>query len=150
MSFCVTANFVIFAQKPVEIIKFRDLEVLMHQNDRLYVINFWATWCKPCVAELPVFETLSRNFSSKQISVVFVSLDFKQNHEDVTKFINEHQITAQVYLIDEPNYDSWIDKVSVQWSGAIPATLILKGSKREFYEQSFDYQTLTGKIQQFF
>ena len=143
-------NFAIYAQKPIEIIKFQDLEALMQKKDSVYVINFWASWCRPCVSEMPVFETLAHEYSSKQVSVVFVCLDFKKNLDAVKKFVTEHQIKAKIYLIDEPDYDSWIDKVSPQWSGAIPATLIFRGNQREFYEQSFDYQTLKAKIKHFF
>ncbi len=147
---CLGTNFTIFAQKPIDIIKFRDLEALMQKSDSIYVINFWASWCKPCVAEMPVFETLAREFNPQKVSVIFVSLDFKQNLEAVKKFVTKQQIDSKTYLIDEPDYDAWIDKISPQWSGAIPATLIFKGDQREFYEQSFDYQTLRDKIKHFF
>ncbi len=147
---CLVVNFTVFAQISIEIIKFRDLETFMQKNDSIYVINFWASWCRPCVSEMPVFETLAQEYNPKQVSVIFVSLDFKQNLDVVKKFVTEHQIKSKTYLIDEPDYDAWIDKVSPQWSGAIPATLIFKGNRREFYEQSFDYQTLKAKIKHFF
>lgn len=147
---CLSISYTSFAQKNLEIIKFQDLEKLMQKDDGVYVINFWASWCKPCVTEMPFFETLANEQRLNKVSVVFISLDFKQNLETVNKFIEEHQIKSTVYLIDEPDYNSWIDKVSPQWSGAIPATLISQGKRKEFYEQSFDYQTLSDKVRHFF
>lgn len=147
---CLSINHAVFAQKSIEIIKFQDLKKLMQKNDKIYVFNFWASWCKPCVTEMPVFETLTNEFHLNKVSVIFISLDFKRDLETVEKFATEHQIKSKIYLIDEPDYNSWIDKVSLQWSGAIPATLISNGTRQEFYEQSFDYQSLSDIIRHFF
>jgi thiol-disulfide isomerase/thioredoxin len=146
----LSINHSVFAQKPIEIIKFQELEKLMQKNDRIYVFNFWASWCKPCVTEMPAFETLANNFHLNKVSVIFISLDFKRDMKIVEKFVTDHQIKSKIYLIDEPDYNSWIDKVSSQWSGAIPATLISNGIRHEFYEQSFDYQSLSERIRHFF
>ena len=129
----LSTNHAIFAQKPIEIIKFQELEKLMQKDDRIYVFNFWASWCKPCVTEMPAFETLANNFHLNKVSVIFISLDYKRDLKIVEKFVTNHQIKSKIYLIDEPDYNSWIDKVSSQWSGAIPATLISNGIRHEFY-----------------
>ena len=147
---CLSTNHVVFAQKAIELIKFKDLEQLMQKDDGIYVFNFWASWCKPCVAEMPTFETLASDFRLNKVSVIFISLDFKKDSKLVEKFVAEHQIKSKVYLMDEPDYNDWIDKVSPQWSGTIPATLITNGTRREFYEQSFDYQTLSEKVRHLF
>lgn len=147
---CLSINYVVSAQNSVEIIKFSDLDKLMQKDDGIYVINFWASWCGPCVVEMPYFETLAHDFRLNNVKVVFISLDFKRDLASVKKFVADKKINSPVYILDEPDYDSWIDKVSTQWSGSLPATLISQGSKKEFYEQSFDYQTLTEKIKHFF
>jgi thiol-disulfide isomerase/thioredoxin len=146
---CLSSSYTVSAQK-VEIIKFTDLDKLMQKDDGIYVINFWASWCAPCVVEMPYFETLANDFRLNNVKVVFISLDFKRDLESVKRFVEDKKINSQVYLLDEPDYDSWIDKVSIKWSGSIPATLISQGNRKEFYEQSFDYQTLTEKIKHFF
>ncbi|WP_435352699.1 TlpA disulfide reductase family protein [Emticicia sp. SJ17W-69] len=147
---CLSGNYVVSAQNPIEIIKFTDLDKLMQKDDGIYVINFWASWCRPCVAEMPNFETVGNNFRLNNVKIIFISLDFKRDLENVKKFVEDKGINSPVYLLDEPDYDSWIDKVSTKWSGAIPATLISQGNRKEFYEQIFDYQTLTEKIKHFF
>ena len=147
---CLSSNYIVSAQNSVEIIKFADLNKLMQKDDGIYVINFWASWCRPCITEIPYFETLVNDFRLNNVKVVFVSLDFKQDLENVKKIVEDKKINSPVYLLDEPDYDSWIDKVSKKWLGSIPATLISQGNRKEFYEQSFDYQTLTEKVKHFF
>jgi thiol-disulfide isomerase/thioredoxin len=147
---CLSINYYSFSQKNVTVIKFSDLEQIIQKDDGIYVINFWASWCGPCVAEMPAFETLSNDLRLNNVKVVFISLDFKRDLANVKKFVEEKKINSPVYLLDEPDYDSWIDKVNPKWSGTIPATLIGQGKRQEFYEQTFDYQTLNEKVRHFF
>ena len=143
----VTSN--AYAQKVREI-RFDEFEQLTKINDnKTYIFNFWATWCKPCVAELPNFIKVADEYQSN-IEVIFVSLDFARDKQKVEGFVAEKRINAPVVLLNEPDYNSWINRVNPQWSGALPATLILNQTKREFYEQSFDYQQLVDKIRHFF
>lgn len=149
----LSVNYAVFSQEKMQqklsIIKFADLEKMINKPEGIFVINFWASWCKPCVAELPTFDSLANNFRQNKVNVIFISLDFKQNSAAVSKFIVEKNIHSKVYLLDEPDYDSWINKVSPQWSGSIPATIISNGTKKEFYEQAFDYQMLNKMIKAF-
>lgn len=143
----VTSN--IYAQKVREI-RFDEFEQLTKINDnKTYIFNFWATWCKPCVAELPNFIKVADEYQSN-IEVIFVSLDFVRDKQKVENFVSENRVNSTVVLLNEPDYNSWINRVNPQWSGALPATLILNQTKREFYEQSFDYQQLVDKIRHFF
>jgi thiol-disulfide isomerase/thioredoxin len=122
----------------LKIIKFEDLRRMMnHVSDTTLVVHFWATWCKPCVEELPSFEKLSKEFSLKKIRFVMVSMDFpKDIKEKVIPFVTKNNINSEVVLLDEPDYNAWIDDVDKEWSGTIPATLILNLTmrKRIFFE----------------
>ncbi len=121
----------------VETIKFEDLEQLMTQHSEEYlVVNFWATWCKPCIQELPEFEELNKSGRAK---VYLVSLDFVEELEKVQRFVEKKGLTSEILLLDDMNYDSFIPKVSEEWTGAIPATLMIdsKEMKTAFYEKQF-------------
>lgn len=120
------------------------------QNDTTYVVNFWATWCAPCVAELPNFEKLNAEYKSKKVKVLLVSLDFKRQVEtSLLPFIKNKNIQSQVVHLSDPDANAWISKVDSAWSGAIPATVIYDKHKRNFYEQSFTYEQLQKEITQF-
>tara|TARA_R110001592_G_scaffold52658_11_gene161520 strand:+ start:4501 stop:5022 length:522 start_codon:yes stop_codon:yes gene_type:complete len=120
---------------------------LEKKDDKVYVINFWATWCAPCVKELPYFEKIKQEYASKNVEVLLVSLDFpKQVEKKLIPFINKNKIQSEVVLLDDVNEDFWIKAIDENWSGALPATLIYTKNSRKFYEQSFDYKTLESEL----
>lgn len=122
--------------------------MLNQQNDTTYVVNFWATWCKPCIEELPNFEKLHANFKNQKVKVVLVSLDLpKQVESNLIPYIKKKHLQSKVVHLKDPDMNAWINKVDPQWSGAIPATIIYKGNKRKFYEQSFTYEQLQTELE---
>lgn len=127
------------ASAQVRAVKFSAIDSLMnHRSDTVTVLNFWATWCKPCVTELPYFLKLGKEVTDEKLKVVLVSLDFKRELGDRVKpFIAKNNIHEEVLLLDEPDYNSWIDKVDSSWSGAIPATLVISKNKKLFFEKEF-------------
>mgnify|MGYP003951660277 FL=1 len=120
--------------------KFDDFEKkVLKNNDTTYVINFWATWCKPCVKELPYFESFKQSIGDKKIKVLLVSLDFKnQIKSHLEPFIKKNQYTSEVILLSDNKYNTWLEKVDAEWSGSIPATLLLSGKKKLFAEREFE------------
>lgn len=133
----------------VNVYDFRGLEPLFTQhNDTLYVINFWATWCKPCVKELPYFESIRNENILLPIKVILISLDFREQLEThLIPFLVKRKIMSEVMVLHDPDANTWIDKIDPEWSGSIPATLFIKGSSREFYEKSFSYEELNKIIE---
>ncbi len=124
--------------------------VLKIQNDTTYVINFWATWCIPCVAELPEFEKIHKKYIGRKVNVILVSLDYvKKLDETVIPFAEKKKINSHIVLFNEPNANAWIDKVDSTWSGALPATLIVNKntSFRTFLEKELNFETLDSIIE---
>jgi thiol-disulfide isomerase/thioredoxin len=120
---------------------------LNRKNDTLYVYNFWATWCLPCIEELPYFEQINSKYAGDKFKMTLVSLDFPKMAESrVIPFIGKKNLKAEVVLLNDPNANSWIEKVDKNWSGAIPATLIVYGDKRLFFEKSFTLEELEKEI----
>lgn len=139
------------AQNKAEIIKFDKLdELIKEKNTQVRIINFWATWCGPCIKELPHFEAAREAYGDK-LSVNLISLDFADQLDKVHKFVERKGIKSNVYLLDEIDYNSWIDKVDKNWSGAIPATLIVDGKtdKRKFVESELTEAELNTLIEEF-
>lgn len=135
-------------REEIPVYDFNAFEYLINKNDeKTYIVNFWATWCKPCIAELPFFEELNQNYSNKNVEVILVSLDFSEHLTTrVIPFIERHQLKSNVVLLDDTDSNTWIPKVDNNWSGAIPATLIYNKSHRKFYEQSFTYNQLETEL----
>lgn len=127
---------------------FKGLETYIKpQSDTIYVVNFWATWCTPCIEELPHFEKLNANFKDKKVKVILVSLDMsKQVLTRLIPFVVKNKIQSEVVLLHDVDADAWINKVNPSWSGALPATLIYNAGKRNFFEQSFTYETLLTQL----
>jgi thiol-disulfide isomerase/thioredoxin len=128
----------------IPIVKWDYMEkILQSSDDQTYIINFWATWCKPCVEEMPDFIKLNDELKGKAFKMVLISLDFPSQIESRLKpYIAENDIEAEIVVLDDPNSNAWIPLVSDEWSGAIPATLLYNREKRSFYEQKLDYKKL--------
>ena len=109
------------------------------QTDTTYVINFWATWCGPCIKELPYFEQLHHALAQRKVKIVLVSLDFRKDLETKLKpFLAQRQISTSVAALVDSRQQQWIEKIDSSWSGALPATLVYRGDLRKFKEGEFD------------
>ena len=121
---------------------------IQFSNDTTYVINFWATWCKPCVAEFPYFEKLIREYESKPVKIYLVSMDFpKDIKRKLIPFVQERNLATHIISLADMDYNAWIDKVSTEWDGAIPFTLIYNKKGREVKLGAMDgYSELEGMV----
>ncbi len=128
----------------VEVVQIEGLKNLIAEDGHeVHIINFWATWCKPCVKEMPQFIALAEQYP--EVSLSLVSLDFIDNLESkVIPYLDKNEITERVLLMEEVDYNLWIDMVDSTWSGAIPATLIIEPStgRRIFLEKEFENDEL--------
>ncbi|WP_236675999.1 TlpA family protein disulfide reductase [Chryseolinea lacunae] len=140
------------AWSQTQVIKIDKLEALINApSDKVQIINFWATWCAPCVKELPLLEKL--NADNADVNVTLINLDFADKLEKVNAFVARKNMKATVLLLDEIDYNSWIDKVDKGWGGAIPATLIInpKNGHRKFLDKELhdgDLEKLIAEVKQ--
>ena len=134
----------------LEVYDFDGLEQFLNTtDDKTYVVNFWATWCAPCVKELPYFETLHAEYS-RDVEVILVSLDFPNQYETKLKpFIIKNNLQSKVIVLNDVDSNTWIPKVDESWTGAIPATIIFNKDTRQFYEKSFRYSELETEVKRF-
>ena len=118
-------------------------ERVKNGKDSTYVVNFWATWCAPCIKELPHFEKLQADYKSEKVKVLLVSVDFKSKLSSaVVPFVKRKNLKNEVFLLNESSPQEYIDRIDPSWSGSIPATLFIKGDKRKFVESEFTYEQL--------
>ena len=130
---CTLAN----SQKADQI-KLKDLQTIIStRSEKIQIINFWATWCAPCVKEVPLFERLNQENKAVDVTLVSMDYDLDPNPEKVYRFITRKKLQSKVVILIEKNPNDWIDKIDKNWSGALPATLVLntKTGKRKFVEK---------------
>lgn len=114
-------------------------------RDTTYIVNFWATWCGPCVQELPHFERFGKTLQHTPVKVLLVSLDARSKlRDEVMPFVQKAQLKNEVLLLNETDQQQYIDRISPQWSGSIPATLFINKGKqlRRLEEKEFTYDQL--------
>ncbi len=134
-----------------KIVNFDQLQSILKKDDNtLYVVNFWATWCKPCVAELPEFIEVNNMYKSKPgYKMILVSMDMADNfNTGVKSFLAKNKIDTDVYLLDDnKRMNEWIPAVDKNWSGAIPATVFYRnGKKLDFIENKLQKDQLIQLI----
>lgn len=139
----------VFAQD-VKVLTFKQLQKkLKKEKSEILVVNFWATWCKPCVEELPDFEKFQAEYKDKNVKVLLVSLDFATDLEtNVKPFLKSKGFKTEVCLLNETDPNTWIDKIEPKWSGAMPATLVYKNHQKiDFVEGKINEKWLKSKVE---
>lgn len=141
----------IYAQNEL-IVKLPDLQKAIEEPSKkdIKVFNFWATWCAPCIKELPYFEKVNSEQTTVEVVLVSLDLDLDPNPEKVFRFIERKNIKSKVMILNEKDPNSWISKIDKDWSGALPATIIInsKTGKRKFVEGQLDEGELESLIDQ--
>lgn len=120
-------------------VNYEELQSILQKDDgKLYVVNFWATWCKPCIEELPHFMEVNEIFKSDpNYKMILVSLDnVKAMDTKVKRFIENNDLNVDVYLLDDnKKMNEWIPATDETWSGAIPATVFYKNKKKVHFQE---------------
>ncbi len=141
-----------FAQNKAELISFEKLqEKIKADNESIFVINFWATWCGPCLAELPDFEKFYNENKNPKIKLLLVSLDFSNETKKVNRFIEKKGLKPNIYLLSNTDQNAFIEKVSKKWEGTIPATWFInsKNKKEYFVEKQINKSEINQIIKEF-
>jgi thiol-disulfide isomerase/thioredoxin len=129
--------------------KIGDLEAYIKKSDKPTVINFWATFCKPCIAEIPHFQKLVKQYEKEGVQLLLVSLDMQEMYPEKIKiFADKFKFTAPIVFLDETNADIFCPKVDKKWSGAIPASIFInnKTGYRKFFEAEMSEEKFESEL----
>ena len=138
----------VFGQE-IKKVKITDIEKTIAESKTPMIINFWATWCKPCLEEIPYFMEETKKHSKDSLQLLLVSLDMEEDYPaKIKKSISKNKISFPVYWLDETNADYFCPKVDPKWSGAIPASLFInnKTGFRKFIEEQLSHEELQKEI----
>lgn len=129
-------------------IKISNLEKIIADSKSPLIVNFWATFCIPCIEEIPYFQKLVKKYKKDSVKLLLVSLDMEEDYAKVKPFAVKRKFTAPIVWMDETNADYFCPKVDSSWSGAIPATLFVNNKKgyRKFYEEQIPEAKLEKEI----
>ena len=120
----------------IKAVKMDDVVKMIETSTEPIIVNFWATWCAPCVHEIPWFEKNVYTTDGAKVKLVLVSLDFKEDFPaNLKAFVQKNKYQSQVVWLSETNADSFCPKIDKSWDGAIPASLFVnnKTKYRKFY-----------------
>lgn len=137
----------------VQVVKLPELQQrLARPSDTTYVVNFWATWCGPCVKELPHFDKLTTTYAGQKVKVLLVSMDYaSQLDKKVKPFVTKNGLKSEVLLLNETDPNTYLTQIDSKWTGALPFTLLLNNArhKRLTFEQEFTAEELQKQLQAF-
>lgn len=135
-------------KKPVEIVSFSKLQSIMEskEDETVYLYNFWATWCAPCVKELPHFDKVVREYGD-EVKMILISQNEEKEVAAVQKYLDENQYRAENYLLEKGNPNVWMPMLNKKWTGAIPMTIIKYRNKEFFHEGKMSEEFLRNEIE---
>lgn len=133
---CLTATAI--AQNIKEI-KVTALEAYIQHCEHPLIINFWATFCAPCVKEIPYFQSTAAKYKQAGVELLLVSLDLPDAYPGkIGAFAQQHHYTVPIRWLDETNAGYFFRGIDPKWSGGMPATLFI--NNKTHYHQFFDRQ----------
>jgi peroxiredoxin len=108
------------------------------QNDtkKLLVVNVWATWCGPCVAELPEFVTMNRMYRGRPFRLVTLSMDAPEKKEEALKVLRDKHVSCTNYLAEFKDRDKFADRLDKKWEGPLPYTLVIAPGGKVLYRKA--------------
>jgi thiol-disulfide isomerase/thioredoxin len=123
------------------------MAVVRRSDASITVVNFWATWCVPCVEEFPSFVRLDEQLDDRGGDVLFISTDFPNKKEQVVDFLAQQGVTGTSYL-KTGKTTAFVNGFSEEWSGAVPATFIYdsSGTLLDFWEGKVSYEELRERV----
>ena len=129
----------------VKKIKITDLEQTIAQSDHPLIVNFWATFCVPCIKEIPYFQSTVARYQGQQVELILVSLDLPDYYPArIAAFAKKSEYTARVLWLNETDADYFCPKVDPGWSGGIPCSLFINNTTH--YRRFFDRQLTEPQV----
>lgn len=152
MKYCILLVLLLFTHhflsaQQIQVVTYDSLaKKIYNKSDTTYMLHFFATWCVPCMNELPAIISYDKQHTATRYKLVLVSLDPSNTaNQNLQAVISKLDITNTIYVLQDTNANDWISKVDPKWSGAIPASLFINQHKayRKFIAEPLTLQSLT-------
>lgn len=132
-------------QEPVTLERLDEsqLEQLAKNDSKdLLLVNVWATWCGPCVAEMPELVKINRMYRNRKFRMITISLDEPEQEADALKLLREHHVSSANFLPSFANRDRLAELLDREWKGPIPYTLLIAPGGNVIYRKSDEIDPL--------
>ncbi len=140
------------AAKPQKMASWKIKDVVNYyskKTDSIYVVSFWATFCRPCNAEIPFMQDITKKYADKKVKLLLVSLDLPGYYPaKIKSFAKRTGITAEVVWLNETDADYFCNMIDKNWGGSIPATIIVNAATgyKKFFEQEFKPEEFEAEL----
>ena len=134
-SYLLLLTSMVFSQT-IRKVKITEVEEYIRNSDHPIVLNCWATWCAPCVEEIPYFMETVKKYSDQKVELVLMSLDFSKSYPaKILDLIKKKHFEATFFWLNETNADYFCPKIDPKWDGTLPSTLFInnKTNYRKFF-----------------
>jgi thiol-disulfide isomerase/thioredoxin len=135
----------------VKAVKVTELAKTIKESKTPLIVNFWATFCVPCIQEMPYFQEMARLYQSQNVSLLFVSLDLQEAYPTkVNAMAKKLQLSFPVVWLNETNADYFCPKIDTTWSGGMPSSLFVNNATgyHKFFEDQLSKEKLEGVIKE--
>jgi len=151
--FIITCVFIVtnLSGQDIKAIKVTELAKTIKESKSPLIVNFWATFCVPCLQEIPYFQELTEQYKSSNVSLIFVSLDLKEAYpRKVNEMAKKLNLVNPVVWLNETNADYFCPKIDTSWTGGMPSTLFVNNSTGyyKFFEDQLSKEKLEREIQE--
>ena len=116
-----------------------------NESGKLRLVNVWATWCAPCVAEFDELVTINRMYRGRDFEFVAVAMNRPDEEKDVLKFLQKHQASNRNLIFGSDDRDPLINAFDPEWAGPVPYTLLISPEGKVVYKESGSVDTLALK-----
>jgi thiol-disulfide isomerase/thioredoxin len=116
-----------------------------NKTDKFRLVNVWATWCAPCIDELPEFVEINRMYRRRNFEMVTLSLDDAEVREKALATLKENYVSAKNYRFSEKDKDALVDALDPEWAGPAPYTMLIAPGGKVIYRHQGPIESLALK-----